>query len=117
VAAPILLFRLLTSSRVIFYCHYPDLLLAEHSSWFRKLYRLPLDYIEKVTTGMASKILVNSKFTAAVFARTFKDLYIRGTRPRVLYPAVESRQDQSQRKMKYTAEAKQVEDILNFTCA
>mmetsp|Transcript_6920 Transcript_6920/g.27050 ORF Transcript_6920/g.27050 Transcript_6920/m.27050 type:complete len:214 (-) Transcript_6920:2920-3561(-) len=64
---------------------------------------------------MASKILVNSKFTAAVFARTFKDLYIRGTRPRVLYPAVESRQDQSQRKMKYTAEAKQVEDILNFT--
>ena len=26
-------------------------------------------------------------------------------------------QDQNQRKMKYTAEAKQVEDILNFTCA
>ena len=40
----------------------------------------------------ASKILVNSEFTAAVFARTFKDLYIRGTRPSVLYPAVESRQ-------------------------
>lgn len=80
---------------------------------------------------------MNSEFTAAVFARTFKDLYIRGTRPSVLYPAVESRQvrvyvfvvrhfgsillarvqDQNQRKMKYTAEAKQVEDILNFTCA
>ena len=26
-------------------------------------------------------------------------------------------QDQNQRKMKYAAEAKQVEDILNFTCA
>jgi len=92
VAAPILLFRLLTTINVLFYCHYPDLLLAGHSSWFRRLYRLPLNYIEKLSTGLASKILVNSKYTSAVFARTFKGLYISGTDPSILYPAVQSHQ-------------------------
>jgi hypothetical protein len=40
----------------------------------------------------ASKILVNSKYTSAVFARTFKGLYISGTDPSILYPAVQSHQ-------------------------
>lgn len=114
VAAPILLFRLLTTINVLFYCHYPDLLLAGHSSWFRRLYRLPLNYIEKLSTGLASKILVNSKYTSAVFARTFKGLYISGTDPSILYPAVQSHQDQVPQTMEYTVNAKRVEEIMNF---
>ena len=38
--------------------------------------------------GMADKILVNSKFTALTFAKTFKHLDARGIKPAVLYPAV-----------------------------
>jgi alpha-1,3/alpha-1,6-mannosyltransferase len=37
---------------------------------------------------MADLILVNSKFTAATFARTFSGLHARGIEPGVLYPAV-----------------------------
>lgn len=39
-------------------------------------------------SGMADLILVNSKFTAATFARTFSGLHARGIEPGVLYPAV-----------------------------
>lgn len=38
--------------------------------------------------GMADLILVNSKFTATTFAKTFKHLSSQGVRPAVLYPAV-----------------------------
>lgn len=37
---------------------------------------------------MADLILVNSKFTASTFAKTFKNLDARGIKPDVLYPAV-----------------------------
>ena len=37
---------------------------------------------------MADLILVNSKFTASVFAKTFKSLHAKGIEPNVLYPAV-----------------------------
>ncbi|KAK8450600.1 hypothetical protein SEVIR_6G056401v4 [Setaria viridis] len=37
---------------------------------------------------MADLILVNSKFTAATFARTFRAVHARGIEPGVLYPAV-----------------------------
>ncbi|TYK16295.1 alpha-1,3/1,6-mannosyltransferase ALG2 [Cucumis melo var. makuwa] len=86
VVVPIL--KLKRSSKVVFYCHFPDLLLAKHTTILRRLYRKPIDLIEELTTGMADLILVNSKFTASTFAKTFKHLDARGVRPAVLYPAV-----------------------------
>ncbi|KAI5066902.1 hypothetical protein GOP47_0017430 [Adiantum capillus-veneris] len=77
-----------TYSKVIFYCHFPDLLLAKHTNRLRKLYRAPIDWVEEETTGMADCVLVNSKFTASTFASTFKTLHAKGIRPEVLYPAV-----------------------------
>lgn len=44
--------------------------------------------------GMADLILVNSKFTATTFARTFCSLHARGVEPAVLYPAVSVEQFQ-----------------------
>lgn len=41
-----------------------------------------------IFTGMADLILVNSKFTASVFAATFRHIHSRGVHPSVLYPAV-----------------------------
>ncbi|KAF5478547.1 hypothetical protein F2P56_005097 [Juglans regia] len=86
VVIPIL--KLKTSIKVVFYCHFPDLLLAQHSTVLRRIYRKPIDLIEEITTGMADMILVNSRFTASTFANTFKHLHTRGIRPAVLYPAV-----------------------------
>jgi len=88
VSAPLVLLRLFSSIKIVFYCHYPDMLLAKRDSWSRRLYRSPLDLLEQLTTGMAHKILVNSEYTRITFARTFKPLYRTGLHPAVLYPAV-----------------------------
>ncbi|CAK7327686.1 unnamed protein product [Dovyalis caffra] len=82
------LLRLKKSMKVVFYCHFPDLLLAEHTTVLQRLYRKPIDFIEEITTGMSDMILVNSKFTASMFANTFKHLHARGIQPAILYPAV-----------------------------
>ncbi|XAR68269.1 GDP-Man:Man(1)GlcNAc(2)-PP-dolichol alpha-1,3-mannosyltransferase [Bertholletia excelsa] len=86
VVIPIL--KLKKSAKVVFYCHFPDLLLAQHTTTLRRIYRKPIDFVEEITTGMADLILVNSKFTASTFANTFKNLDARGIKPAVLYPAV-----------------------------
>jgi len=80
--------KMLTSGKVLFYCHFPDLLLAQRGSPLHMLYRLPLDWIEERSTGWADMILVNSNFTKRVFAETFPRLEKRGISPSVLYPAV-----------------------------
>eukprot|EP00743_Colponemidia_sp_Colp-15_P002724 GILK01002950.1.p1 GENE.GILK01002950.1~~GILK01002950.1.p1 ORF type:complete len:416 (+),score=93.37 GILK01002950.1:70-1317(+) len=80
----------LFGAKVIFYCHYPDqLLCTDRTSLLKRIYRYPLDLLEEFTTGMADTILVNSKFTAGVFAQTFKRLHARGIHPRVLYPPID----------------------------
>lgn len=83
-----LLKMLLPGTRVLFYCHFPDLLLSQRSSLLKSLYRMPLDYLEQSSTGAADLILVNSSFTAGVFGQTFARLARQGVRPAVLYPAV-----------------------------
>ncbi|KAL0320600.1 UNVERIFIED_CONTAM: Alpha-1,3/1,6-mannosyltransferase ALG2 [Sesamum radiatum] len=88
VSVVIPLMKLKKSSKVVFYCHFPDMLLAQHTTILRRIYRKPIDFLEEMTTGMADLILVNSKFTASTFAKTFKHLNSRGIRPAVLYPAV-----------------------------
>ncbi|CAN1794631.1 Alpha-1,3/1,6-mannosyltransferase ALG2, partial [Linum perenne] len=88
VSVVIPLLKLKRATKVIFYCHFPDLLLAQHTTTLRRLYRKPIDFVEEITTGMADMILVNSKFTASMFARTFRHLHSKGIRPAVLYPAV-----------------------------
>ncbi|XP_042042858.1 alpha-1,3/1,6-mannosyltransferase ALG2-like isoform X1 [Salvia splendens] len=88
VSVVIPLMKLKKLSKVVFYCHFPDLLLAQHTTILRRIYRKPIDFLEEMTTGMADLILVNSKFTASTFAKTFKQLSSRGVRPAVLYPAV-----------------------------
>lgn len=79
---------LLPGTRVLFYCHFPDLLLSQRTSLVKSVYRMPLDYLEQSATGRADLILVNSNFTAGVFGQTFKRLARQGVRPAVLYPAV-----------------------------
>lgn len=72
--------------KILFYCHFPDLLLTRRDSFLKRLYRAPIDWLEEYTTGMADCILVNSRFTAAVFKKTFRSLS--HIEPDVLYPSL-----------------------------
>ncbi|XP_007948523.1 alpha-1,3/1,6-mannosyltransferase ALG2 [Orycteropus afer afer] len=72
--------------KILFYCHFPDLLLTKRDSFLKQLYRAPIDWVEEYTTGMADCIMVNSRFTANVFKDTFKTLS--HIDPDVLYPSL-----------------------------
>ncbi|ODM89685.1 Alpha-1,3/1,6-mannosyltransferase ALG2 [Orchesella cincta] len=79
----------LFSPRIMFYCHFPDLLQTSRSSLFKRVYRAPLDFVEELTTGLSDKIVVNSLFTKSVFQETFTRL--RSNIPDVLYPSINTK--------------------------
>ena len=60
----------------------------------RALYRLPFDLLEEISTGCASLVLVNSAYTASVYAQSFRLLraaraLLGGPLPSVLHPAID----------------------------
>jgi alpha-1,3/alpha-1,6-mannosyltransferase len=88
-SAGIPLLRLLQPHpRVIFYCHFPDKLLAKKGGLAKSLYRGPFDWLESWSTGCSDTIVVNSNFTKSVFAEAFPHLKHR--RPGVVYPCVDT---------------------------
>lgn len=74
------------TGRVLFYCHFPDQLLAKRTSIIKRMYRIPFDFIEQVTMGAADGTVVNSNFTKSVFKKTFSLLSVI---PDVVYPCVD----------------------------
>lgn len=92
ISAPIPLLRLF-GFKVLFYCHFPDLLLCtDRRSWSKQLYRSCIDKLEEWSTGLSTAILVNSRFTLEVFEQTFPSVS-RSKPPSVLYPAIEEVQE------------------------
>jgi len=93
--------RVFLGSRVIFYCHFPDKLLADgeyldsdrrqelgfarRRGLLKRIYRFPMDYWEEVTTSQADLLLANSEFTAKVFLVHFPSIE---RKPRVVYPGI-----------------------------
>jgi alpha-1,3/alpha-1,6-mannosyltransferase len=73
--------------KILFYCHFPDKLLAKKGGTLKTLYRWPFDWLESYSTGLCDRILVNSKFTKSVFGQAFPRLKDR--RPAVVYPCVD----------------------------
>ncbi|CAJ0919965.1 unnamed protein product, partial [Mesorhabditis belari] len=86
VSACLLVFKLFSSARRIFYCHYPDMLLTERKTYLKSMYRFLLDSFEEWTTGMADIICVNSQYTAGVVRSTFKSL--KDHKLEVVYPSL-----------------------------
>ncbi|QRV86729.1 glycosyltransferase family 4 protein [Ceratobasidium sp. AG-Ba] len=92
-----------TSRRVVFYCHFPDKLLADGQvaavegvsgapkrkggvkELAKRLYRFPMNWVEETTTRQADVILANSKFTSRVFKHSFPSIKID---PVVVYPGI-----------------------------
>ncbi|KAJ1561347.1 Alpha-1,3-mannosyltransferase-like protein [Cladochytrium tenue] len=82
VSIPLLRF---TRTKILFYCHFPDKLLSSRESLLKKLYRIPIDIVEELTTAMADTIVVNSRFTQGVFTESFNMIKLQ---PAVLYPGI-----------------------------
>ncbi|KAH7970993.1 hypothetical protein HPB49_017627 [Dermacentor silvarum] len=83
VCVPIL--RLCRNARVVFYCHFPDLMLSKPGGLLKRIYRWPINALEQWSTGFADSVLVNSHFTGRVFREVFPRLA--DVQLRVLYPA------------------------------
>lgn len=78
-------FLKLFNTKVIYYCHHPDLLASEPGGALKKLYRKPIDWLELKATGLADVLLVNSEYTASVFRKTFPEIM----KPiDILYPTI-----------------------------
>lgn len=74
------------NTQILFYCHFPDKLLAPHTSLLRSVYRLLFDAIEELSTSCSDKIVVNSNFTKSVVGKTFRLLDAK--KLDVVYPCV-----------------------------
>ena len=78
---------LLSSAKIVFYCHFPDqLLCVERKSLLKKTYRLVFDKIEELGLWKADLIFVNSRFTMGITLNTFKS--IKKEKIQVLYPCI-----------------------------
>ncbi|KAB8293997.1 hypothetical protein EYC80_009461 [Monilinia laxa] len=63
------------NTRIFFYCHFPDLLLAQgRTHWLKRAYRTPFDSLEQWSMSFAESIAVNSGFTKGVVEQVFPDL-------------------------------------------
>lgn len=77
--------RLFTRAQIVFYCHFPDMLLSTRTSLLKRLYRAPFDLLEEYSTRAAHVVFVNSEFTADTVMATFRSMR---QRPRVLNPTL-----------------------------
>ena len=91
---------------VLFYCHFPDKLLAPVTGntvrrLARHVYRLPFNILEELCTGMATRVLVNSAYTASVYADNFhilraaRLLKVISALPSVLHPSIDLERNQA----------------------
>ncbi|KAI0203033.1 hypothetical protein F4808DRAFT_418840 [Astrocystis sublimbata] len=80
-----------TRARIFFYCHFPDLLLAQgRQKWWKRLYRLPFDFWEQWSMSFADAIAVNSNFTKRVVSATWPAL-ARQKELWTVYPCVDTK--------------------------
>ncbi|KAI0855477.1 hypothetical protein F4860DRAFT_519791 [Xylaria cubensis] len=77
--------------RIFFYCHFPDLLLAQgRQKWWKRIYRVPFDFWEQWSMSFADAIAVNSNFTKGVVSRTWPAL-ARQKELWTVYPCVDTK--------------------------
>ncbi|CAJ2511332.1 Uu.00g069570.m01.CDS01 [Anthostomella pinea] len=78
------------NGRIFFYCHFPDLLLAQgRQKWWKRAYRIPFDMWEHWSMMFADTIAVNSNFTKGVVRRTWPAL-ARRKDLQTVYPCVDT---------------------------
>lgn len=77
---------------ILFYCHFPDKLLAQSAhgalGLIKSLYRIPFNALESWSTSCSDQIVVNSSFTGQTVKRVFPALRQRDLK--VIYPCVDT---------------------------
>ncbi|MCJ1354902.1 MAG: Alpha-1,3-mannosyltransferase-like protein [Icmadophila ericetorum] len=78
------------TTRIIFYCHFPDFLLVQQrKSLAKRIWRLPFDWMEGWSMRGADRVVVNSKFTKGIVEGVWSELG--GKRGLgVIYPCVDA---------------------------
>jgi alpha-1,3/alpha-1,6-mannosyltransferase len=81
--------------RVFFYCHFPDLLLVQgRQKWWKRIYRIPFDWLEQWSMSFADAIAVNSNFTKGVVGKTWPGLASK-QELKTVYPCVDTKTKKS----------------------
>ncbi|KAL2011053.1 hypothetical protein VTN00DRAFT_3771 [Thermoascus crustaceus] len=81
--------------RILFYCHFPDQLLARRDEGntllrlAKSLYRFPFDWFEGWAMSASDKVVANSKFTRGVVSDVFGQGRLGDVR--VIYPCVDTK--------------------------
>jgi alpha-1,3/alpha-1,6-mannosyltransferase len=76
---------------ILFYCHFPDLLLVQgRQRWWKRLYRIPFDAWEQWSMSFADAIAVNSSFTKGVVTRTWPTL-AKKKDFKIVYPCIDTK--------------------------
>ena len=77
--------------KILFYCHFPDLLLVQgRKSWYKRIWRIGFDWLEGWGIRGADRVVVNSGFTKGVVEGIWKGLG--GERGiGVVYPCVDTK--------------------------
>ncbi|KAG8527667.1 uncharacterized protein KY384_007820 [Bacidia gigantensis] len=61
--------------RILFYCHFPDLLLVQNrTAWHRRIWRVGFDWLESWSIRGADRVIVNSAFTKGVVEQIWPGL-------------------------------------------
>ncbi|GFF26408.1 alpha-1,3/1,6-mannosyltransferase alg-2 [Aspergillus udagawae] len=81
--------------RILFYCHFPDQLLARRNEGgellrlAKTLYRYPFDWFEGWAMSASDKVVANSKFTRGVVSEVFGKEKLGDVR--IVYPCVDTK--------------------------
>jgi alpha-1,3/alpha-1,6-mannosyltransferase len=86
VAQIVPLLRWRTRTPIVFYCHFPDLLLTPPRHGWYRWYRVLLDRWEEAGMGAADRVLVNSAYTGTMLGESLPGLR---AAVQVLHPGVE----------------------------
>ncbi|KAM5474992.1 Alpha-1,3-mannosyltransferase-like protein [Microsporum audouinii] len=84
--------------RTLFYCHFPDQLLARRGEGgpvlrtLKALYRFPFDWFEGWAMNAADRTVVNSRFTKGVVGKVFGSSI--GKDVQVVYPCVDTQRNE-----------------------
>lgn len=85
-----LLKTLSPAAPIFFYCHFPDLLLAQgRARLLKRLYRIPFDALEQWSMASATAVAVNSNFTKSIVTQTWPAL-ARKTHLHVVHPCIDT---------------------------
>ncbi|XP_050306775.1 alpha-1,3/1,6-mannosyltransferase ALG2-like [Anthonomus grandis grandis] len=104
-------FLKLGGKKVVYYCHHPDLLASTPGGTLKKLYRIPINWMELKATGMSDIILVNSEYTASVFRETFPEI----KKPiQILYPTIAQSYQESVNKLKTVKPIREVVTDIQY---